>query len=140
MTTLMKYKPQNGMISLLDNIFDDKIFNWDIDLETNTNLLTHDIIENDNEYILEYALAGFKKDDVSVNIENNMLIIEGERKANEDIKYNQKNTFYGKFKKSFTLPEDVNSEKIDASFNNGILSIIIPKDEKLKLSKTIKIK
>lgn len=139
MTTLIKHKPQNGMIGLLDNIFDDNIFDWNIDLDANPNLLAHDIIENKNEYIVDYALAGFKKDDVSVNVENNVLTVEGERKANDDLNYNRKSTFYGKIKKSFALPEDVNLEKIDASFSDGILSIVIPKDEKLKLSKTIKI-
>lgn len=78
--------------------------------------------------------------DVSLNVENNILTIEGERKANDDIKYNRKNTFYGKFKKSFTLPENINSENIDASFRDGILSVVIPKDEKVKLSKQIEIK
>lgn len=140
MTTLMKYKPKNGMVSLFDKIFDDDIFNWDIDLQANSTIPTHDIIENENEYIVDFALAGFKKEDVSLNIDNNILSIEGERKANDDIKYNRKNTFYGHFKKSFTLPENIESEKIDASFNDGILSITIPKNEKLKLSKQIKIK
>jgi len=140
MTTLMKYKPKNGMVSLFDDIFNEDIFKWNIDLETNSNLLTHDIIENEDKYIVDYALAGFKKEDVSLNVDENILTIEGERKANEDIKYNRKNTFYGKFKKSFSLPDDVNSEKIDASFRDGILSVTIPKDEKSKLSKTIEIK
>lgn len=139
-TTLMKMKPQNGMISLLDNFFDDKIFDWNIDLESTPNPLAHDIIETDDEYVIDYALAGFKKDDVSLNVENNILTVEGERKANDDTNYNKKSTFYGSFKKSFTLPENVNSKKIDASFSDGILSVIIPKDEKLKLSKQIKIK
>ncbi len=138
--TLMKYKPQNGMVSLFDKIFDDDIFNWNIDLRANSTIPTHDIIENENEYIVDFALAGFKKEDVSLNIDNNILSIEGERKVNDDIKYNRKNTFHGHFKKSFSLPENINLEKIDASFNDGILSIKIPKDEKLKLSKQIKIK
>lgn len=140
MTTLMKLKPTNGMISLFDDIFNDKIFDWNIDLETNSNFLTHDIIENENEYIVDYALAGFKKEDVSLNVEDNILTVKGQRKEKDDIKYNRKSTFFGEFKKSFTLPDGIDSEKIDASFRDGILSIVIPKNEKMKLSKTIKIK
>lgn len=141
MTTLLKYsKPQNGMINLLDRLFDDDIFNWNPDLPANTIVPNHDIIEKDNEYVVDFALAGFKKENVSLNIDKNMLTIEGERKPDDDTKYNRKNTFYGKFRKSFTLPENINSENIDASFSDGILSIIIPKDEKMKLSKQIAIK
>jgi HSP20 family protein len=141
MTTLMKYsKPQNGMLSLFDRFFDDDIFNWNLDLPLNTIVPNHDIIENDKDYVVDFALAGFGKEDVSLNVENNVLTIEGERKVNEDIKYNRKGTFYGRFRKSFSLPENVNTEKIDASFKNGILSIIIPKDEKVKSTKAIEIK
>jgi HSP20 family protein len=141
MTTLMKYsKPQNGMISLFDRFFDDDIFNWNLDLPVNTVIPNHDIIEKEKEYIVDFALAGFAKEDVSLNVEDNVLTIEGERKANEETKYNRKSTFYGHFKKSFTLPENIISEKIDASWKDGMLSIVIPKDEKTKLSKTIEIK
>ena len=141
MTTLMKYsKPQNGMLSLFDRFFDDDIFNWNMDLPVNTVTPNHDTIEKDNEYLVDFALAGFKKEDVSLNVDNNILTIEGERKVDEETKYSRKGTFYGSFKKSFTLPENINSEKIDASFTDGILSVIIPKDEKAKLTKTIEIK
>ena len=141
MTTLMKYsKPQNGMLSLFDRFFDDDIFNWNMDLPVNTVTPNHDIIEKDNEYLVDFALAGFKKEDVSLNVDNNILTIEGERKVDQETKYSRKGTFYGSFKKSFTLPENINSEKIDASFTDGILSVIIPKDEKAKLTKTIEIK
>ena len=141
MTTLMKYsKPQNGMISLFDRFFDEDIFKWNVDLPATTISPNHDIIEKDNEYLVDFALAGFKREDVRLNVEDNILTIEGERKVNEDTKYNRKGTFYGQFKKSFTLPDNVNTENIDASFTDGILSVTIPKDEKLKLSKTIEIK
>lgn len=141
MTTLMKYsKPQNGMVSLFDRFFDDDIFNWNLDVPTNKIAPNHDIIEKDDEYLVDFALAGFKKENVSLNVDDGVLTIEGERKMNDDIKYNRKGTFYGSFKKSFTLPENINTEKIDASFNDGILSVTIPKDEKAKLTKTIEIK
>ena len=139
MTTLMKYsKPQNGMISLFDRFFDEDVFNWDIP----TNIVTpnYDIIENDNEYLLDFALAGFKREDVSINVEDNILTIEGERKVAEKTKYNRKGSYYGQFKKTFTLPNNILADKIDASFSDGILSVAIPKDEKVKLSKTIEIK
>lgn len=134
----MKYsKPQNGMLNILDNFFDDELFNWE--MPERTVIPNYDIIENDGEYLVDFGLAGFTKEDVSLTVENDILSIEGERKVNEDTKYNRKGTFYGKFKKTFTLPEDIVADKIDASFENGILSIRIPKNEKAKLSKSIEI-
>jgi HSP20 family protein len=138
MTTLMKYsKPQNGILNLFDSFFDDSMFN--LDIPVNTIIPDYDIVEKDNEYIVDYALAGFKKENIKLDVDNNILTIEGERTADEEIKYNRKGSFYGHFKKSFTLPQNVIADKIDASFSDGILSIKIPKNEKTKLSKTIKI-
>ena len=134
----MKYsKPQNGMLNILDHFFDDELFNWDT--PERTVIPNYDIIEKDGEYLVEFGLAGFTREDVSLNVDNDILTIEGERKVNEDTKYNRKGTFYGNFKKVFTLPDNVVTDKIDASFQNGILSITIPKNGKAKLSKSIEI-
>lgn len=141
MTTVAKYsKPKNGMISLFDHFFNDDYFNFDLMPTSNVGEPTYDLIENDNEYILDFMLPGFKKEDVSINVEDDVLTIEGERKVQEKTKYNRKGSFYGKFKRSFTLPEDVLAENIDASYKDGILSVSIPKNEKSKLSKAIEIK
>ena len=134
----MKYsKPQNGMLNILDHFFDDELFNWDT--PERTVIPNYDIIEKDGEYLVEFGLPGFTREDVSLNVDNDILTIEGERKVNEDTKYNRKGTFYGNFKKVFTLPDNVVTDKIDASFQNGILSITIPKNGKAKLSKSIEI-
>lgn len=140
MTTLAKYKPafENNFINIFDNLLDDSnLFNWDRGI--NSGVPHYDIVENKDNYSLDFMLAGFNKDDVSINIEKDTLTIEGERKTKEDGKYNYKGSFYGKFKKSFTLPENIIVDKIRASFENGVLSLKIPKDEKAKLSKMIKI-
>lgn len=138
MTTLMKYtKPQNGMLNILDHFFDDELFNWDI--PEKSIIPSYDVIDNENDYIVDFGLAGFNRDDITLNIEDNILTIEGERKTDENIKYNRRGNYYGKFKKSFTLPDDIIADKIGASFENGILSIRIPKNEKAKLSKSIEI-
>jgi HSP20 family protein len=140
MTTLMRYKPKNGMISLFDNMFNDDFFNFDLN-PVNSGSIDYDIIENEKDYVLDLMLPGFNKEDVSVSVEDNIMTIEGERKFDEKTKYNRKGSFYGRFKKSFTLPDEVLADQISASHNkNGILSITIPKDEKAKLSKVIEIK
>lgn len=140
MTTLMNYKPKNGMISLFDNMFNDDFFNFDLN-PVNSGSIDYDIIENEKDYVLDLMLPGFNKEDVSVSVEDNIMTIEGERKVDEKTKYSRKGSFYGRFKKSFTLPDEVLADQISASHNkNGILSITIPKDEKAKLSKMIEIK
>jgi HSP20 family protein len=82
------------------------------------------------------ALAGFKKKDITLKIEDNSLIISGERKKDESKKYNLRQSAYGKFRKVYTLPEDINSDKITAKMEDGILHIEIPKDQ-LKLKKRL---
>lgn len=140
MTTITKYsKPKNGMVSLFDHFFNDDLYNWDLMPTTNTATPTYDVIEKDNEYVLDLILPGFKKEDVSINVEDDVLTVEGERKVQEKTKYNRKGSFYGQFKKSFTLPENVLVDNIDASFKDGILSVSVPKNEKSKLNKRIEI-
>ena len=138
MTTLAKYtKPQNGMLNILDHFFDDEVFNWNI--PEKTIIPDYDIIENDGEYLVDFGLAGFAKEDVSLNVENDILTIEGERKSDEDIKFTRKGNFYGKFRKTFTLPDNIVADKIGASWKDGMLRITLPKDKKTKLSKSIEI-
>jgi len=85
-------------------------------------------------------LPGFKKEDVSIDVDDGVLTVKGERTAQEETIFNRKGSFYGKFEKSFTLPEEVLADEISASFEDGILTLEIPKDVEKKLSKTIEIK
>ena len=116
--------------TLLDVLFDDR---------NNTNETftpASDIYETDSTYDVNLALAGFKKKDITLKIEDNSLIISGERKKDESKKYNLRQSAYGKFRKVYTLPEDINSDKITAKMEDGILHIEIPKDQ-LKLKKRL---
>jgi len=88
------------------------------------------IIENDDDFVIEIAAPGLEKKDFNVNLENDRLTISSEMESNsEDSKerYTKKEFRYDSFKRSFTLPETVNSEKIKASHKNGILFVSIPK-------------
>ena len=126
-------------LTLFDRFFDDDFFKLPVwnDLAIRNPL--HDIIETDKEYVVELALAGVKKEDIKLNLEDNVLSISAERKESEN-KYNRKQTFYGKYEKSFTLPESVDKENIQASFEDGILKLGIPKiEEKQKITKQIEI-
>lgn len=134
----------NTTPTLFNNFFDgflDDIFDIGIKYPTVRSPL-NDIIETDKEFVVETALAGMKKEDISLDINDNILTIKAERKNdNEDKQYNRREIFYGKYEKSFSLPENVNVEKIDASYTDGILKLTIPKVEKdQKISKVIEIK
>ena len=143
--TLVKWAPKP--ISLLDDF--DGIFNpvFDRDWNISSNLTSGsgpavDIKEKDDSFLLFADIPGLNKNDINVHIENNVIFISGERKiaSNEDYKsYHYRERTYGSFKRSFKLPKNVNEKKISAEFNNGVLSIIIPK-LKGTLSKERKIK
>jgi len=94
-----------------------------------------DIYETENEIILKAELPEIKKEDVEINVENNVLTLKGERKFEKETKkenYHRVERSYGSFKRSFTLPTTVDQEKIDASFDDGILKIAMAKKEETK--------
>lgn len=97
-----------------------------------------DILESDKTYELQFALPGFNKEDFVIDVDDNVLTVSGERKFEEETNektYRTVQTSYGSFKRSFSLPDNVNAKKIEAKYNNGILEIVIPKDE-TKIIKT----
>jgi len=94
-----------------------------------------DITEKDDSYILKAELPGVAKDDVKITLRENMLTIRGEKKKEKEEK--SRNSYrservYGTFERTFTLPSMVRDEKIQANFNNGVLTIEIPKTEEVK--------
>jgi len=100
--------------------------------------------EADDAYYIEVELPGVKKEDININVDDNMLTISGERKISDEHKddtFYKVESYYGKFERSFSLPEDVDTDKIEASSKNGVLEIKIPKMAKIeKTPKKIEIK
>ena len=132
--------------NLFDSIFRDfdEIFNENYSLSKtskyqNQFIPLNDIIENEKEYNLELMLPAFNKEDFKINIDDNKLIIEGERKKNEETKYNLKQSYFGKFKKEYTLPKFVDTNNIGAKYENGVLKITIPKSKEKINKKLIEI-
>jgi len=98
--------------------------------------------QKEKSFDLHVLLPGLEKDNVNLEIEGNKLIVSGERKqqaTEENEKYHQVESFYGKFRRSFNLPKNVNTESIKAGFKNGILEISIEKTEPAKTAKAIEI-
>ncbi len=94
-----------------------------------------DIAEHDDEYLVKVELPGVNKDEVKLTLENNILTIRGEKKQEKETKkenYHRVERSYGSFQRSFTLPAAVKSDKIDASYKDGILTVSLPKAEEAK--------
>ncbi len=94
-----------------------------------------DIIEEENRYEVTADLPGVNKEDVKVEIRDNVLTLRGEKKIEEEKKnknYRLSERFYGEFTRTFTLPENVNKDAIDAEYRDGVLHLSIPKTEKAK--------
>ena len=94
-----------------------------------------DIQETGDGYKLQAELPGLTKDDIQITLENNVLRLSGERKLEKDVKkesYHRVERTYGTFARAFTLPSQVNHDKVEASFENGLLTISVPKAEQAK--------
>jgi len=101
-----------------------------------------DILENEKAFEIHLAVPGMSKEDFNVDLNDTVLIISGERKFNQEKNENNIHsieTQYGTFSRSFSLPDNVDASKINASYVNGILEITVPKDEKKLVKTTIKV-
>ena len=100
--------------------------------------------ESDDAYYIEVDLPGVKKEDIEITTEDNVLTISGERKYRDEVKeddYYKVESRYGKFTRSFTLPEKVDVEHITAESKDGVLEVVIPKiKEEEKKQRKIEIK
>ena len=115
---------------MLENLLDDLFMFPKTETQKTTTQPVHDIIENEDEFIIDFHLSGIKKEDVTIDVDKDTLIVKVERKEVKDIKYNRKESFTGTYQKSFTLPDTIDKENIAASFVDGILTTIIPKIKK----------
>ncbi|NQS98288.1 MAG: Hsp20/alpha crystallin family protein [candidate division Zixibacteria bacterium] len=101
-----------------------------------------DIAENDSDFTINVELPGIKRDDITITLQDDVLTLKGEKRTGKDSKehnYHLCERSYGKFVRSFRLPNYFDSEKIDASFKDGILILTLPKLAETK-AKQIEIK
>ena len=93
-----------------------------------------DITEDDKEYLIKAELPDVKKEDVKVSVENGRLTITGERKfeKEESKKYHRVERLYGRFVRSFIVPDIAEADKVSAEFADGVLKVHLPKSEKAK--------
>ena len=94
-----------------------------------------DLVETDEHFVLRADLPGLAEDDVNVELEDNVLTVSGERKSEHESRregYYRIERASGSFQRSLTLPEGVNADAIEASFDKGVLEVRIPKPEERK--------
>jgi HSP20 family protein len=141
-------KRTNGLFPSVPTFFDDffvkDLMGWsNTNSSYGTSLPAVNIRQDENNFEVEVAAPGLAKEDFKVQVENNVLTISSEKELeNEDRGYTRREFGYGAFRRTFTLPENqVDVEKVNASYNNGILHILLPKREEVKPkpARTIKI-
>jgi HSP20 family protein len=141
--TLIKYAPFKTIDTLekqMSRIFHDMPFRWDFSTNNFTPKL--DVLEDEKNLIVEAEIPGMEKKDVKITLHNNVLTISGERKSEaktENDNYYHRESSYGTFERSVELPVEVDSERVEASFKNGLLKIQMLKVNPKDISKTIEI-
>jgi HSP20 family protein len=141
---LPSLKTRNAWPSLVEEFFNGDLLPRFLDAESRQSLPAVNIIEGKDDYRIEVAAPGLRKEDFRINLDNNVLTVSSEReekKESNEEKVMRKEFNYYSFSRSFTLPQTVDSEKIQASHKDGILHIIIPKrdEARQKPSRDIKI-
>ena len=94
-----------------------------------------DVYETSDELVIKAEVPEVDRKQIDIRVENNVLTLSGERKLGKEIQkenYHRRERHYGVFSRTFTLPANVDTENIDASFKEGILSIRVPKREESK--------
>lgn len=143
--TLIKWK--NNLANPAQNTFSDFFNDF-----FNESLMERDyfksvpavnISDRANDFFIEVAAPGFSKEDFKVNVENEVLTISAEKKnekRDENSRFTRKEFQYSTFKRTFTMPENVEADKIGAEYKDGVLSLTLPKKEEAKVKPAREIK
>ncbi|MBR0773436.1 Hsp20/alpha crystallin family protein [Bradyrhizobium diazoefficiens] len=149
------WQPFHALRSEIDQIFDEfgsgfwnrpfrSLARLERDLSKNFSAPAVDVAESDKAYEITAELPGLDEKNIDVKLANGGLTIRGEKKEQtEETKkdYYVSERRYGSFERYFPLPDDVNAEKIEATFKNGVLKVVLPKiEEAQKPAKTIDVK
>ncbi|MEQ8304825.1 MAG: Hsp20/alpha crystallin family protein [Cyclobacteriaceae bacterium] len=140
--SMIRYNPSDytpvAFSSLLDKFFNDSM--------TKSGMSSFvpkvDVIEDEKAFEIHLEVPGMEKEDFKIELNDGSLTVSGERKFKSE--QNEKNfhsveTRYGSFSRTFVIPDNVEANKIDAKYKNGILELTLPKDEKKALKTSIKV-
>lgn len=145
MSAIQRYNNQNWLPSFFNDFFDN---DWMV--KANATAPAINVIENEKDYKVEVAAPGMSKENFNISLgDNNELVISMEKKNESGEKdkdgkrYLRREFSYSKFQQAFDLPDNVDVEKINASMNNGVLTIELPKvavEEKAKTNRVIEVR
>ena len=144
MSNLIRWEPAREMMTLreaMDHLFDDA-FTRPLTLRDGWSAPAIDMYQTDDEIVVKASLPGVKADEVQINITGEVLTIMGEVKEKEEVKekaYHLREQRWGMFERTLALPTDMVADKAKAEFENGILTITLPKAEEVR-PKSITIK
>jgi HSP20 family protein len=119
----------NEVNSLFESFFNDGLGKFERNVFFTPRV---DVLEKQSQFEVHLALPGLKKEEINISVEKNTMTISGERKLkneDKDDKFHMVENFYGKFSRSFTLPENIDITKIEGTFEDGMLRIVLPKAE-----------
>lgn len=137
MSNLIRWEPAREMMTLreaMDRLFDDA-FTRPLSLREGWAAPAIDMYQTDDEIIVKAALPGIKPDEVQINITGEVLHLKGEVRHEEEKKeraWHIREQRWGSFERSVALPTDVMADKAKAEFENGVLTITLPKAEEVK--------
>jgi len=145
--TIQRWEPLSEMVTLrnaMDRLFEDSFVRPSVFLMANEGggVLPIDVLQTKDDVVVKASLPGFKPEEVEISITGDTLTIKGEHKEEDEIKkgeYWLKERRYGTFSRTFAIPVEVKSEKAEATFDNGVLTLTLPKAEEIK-PKQIKVK
>ena len=145
MSNLIRWEPMREVMTLreaMDHLFDDA-FTRPVSM-AGSSIPVLDLYQTNDAVVVKAALPGFKPDDVQISVTNDVLTLRGEYKQENvngqgEVVYHVRERRYGSFERSLTLPTSVQTDKAKADFENGILTIQLPKSEEVK-PKSISIK
>jgi len=140
---LVRYNHNNytpvSFSNIVDRFFNDNFYS----AETSAFTPKVDVIESEDRFEIRFSVPGIGKDDIKIDLDKGKLTVSGERKMEEKSEkrnYRSIETSYGTFNRSFHLPDNINEDKVEAIHENGILTILVPKEEEKSTLKNIEIK
>lgn len=135
---MLVLRNSNQVPSLFDRFFDGDLFDWSNRnfSNTNTTIPSVNIKENSDAFTVEVAAPGFEKGDFKIELNLNTLSISSEKKLENETRegevFTKREFSYQSFSRSFTLPQIADGDRIEANYQNGILTVLIPKREEAK--------